>query len=471
MPTPSRSPIERAAPLLLVLATLFWGSNFIVGRLLGQELTPLALNFWRWLGALVFLLPLSGAELLRQRRLLLAHWRLIGILGLTGIAIYNCFIYAALRATTALNAALFLALLPLAIMLAARIIDGEPIRRGQLPGMALSLLGATVVITRGDLASLLNMRLNAGDLWMLAAIPLWAVYAVLQRRRPAGLSPLALTSASIFVGVLALTPVYLLERAGGTATPIMLPAALGLAYLAAGPSAIGYVLWNRGLAVLGASRAGVFINLIPVFSALLGVTLLREVLEPYHLAGAALVATGVALASRHRAAPVVAAVPPTPPADQPELRSFLDGSAQVYTQRLAEALPWLEGEALMRMRRLLRVYRYSAGEPIIRQGEPADRLYIVARGEVEVLQEEAGRLVSLARLGPGQHFGELGLLWGSRRLATVHAATDAELLGLDREAFQALFTGSSAARAALLRRMRFRVAAELRHNDQEVGAQ
>ncbi|HMQ31490.1 MAG TPA: DMT family transporter [Chloroflexaceae bacterium] len=293
---------EVVAPLLLVLATLLWGSNFIFGRVVGQELSPITISFWRWAGALAFLLPLSGGELLRQRRLLLAHWRLIGLLSLTGIAAYNVCVYSALRATSGVNAALFAALLPLAIMLAARLLDRERLRLAQLPGVAISLLGAVVVVTRGDPGALLGLGLNAGDLWMLGAVPLWAVYAVLQRRRPAGLSSLGLVTAAVVGAVLMLAPLYAAEAvAGATALPST-GAALGLAYAALGPSAVGYVLWNRGASVLGPARAGVYTNLIPVFGALLSVTILGEALEGYHMAGAALVMVGIVAAARGRGA-------------------------------------------------------------------------------------------------------------------------------------------------------------------------
>lgn len=435
-----------AAPLLLVLAALLWGSNFIVGRLVGPEISPVALSFWRWLGALVILLPLSGRELLRRRVLLRAHWRLIGALGLTGIAVYNVCIYTALRATTAVNAALFMALLPLAIVLAARLLDREPVQRSQLPGMALSLLGALTVVTRGDAGALFALRLNVGDLWMLAALPLWAVYAVLQRRRPAELTPIALVTAAIFVGVIVLAPAYLLELASGAPARLSTAAALGAAYAALGPSAIGYVLWNRGASVLGPARAGVYINLIPVFSALLAVSLVGEALEAYHLAGAALVAAGITL---------------TRPGLAGRARRIFEGTTRARARQLAAALPWLDRADLAEAARRARAQHFQQGERIVRQGEVADQLYIIVKGEVEVLAEERGAQTILARLGPGQHFGELGLLWGTRRLATVRAATPVVLLGLDRAAVQELIAAPSIARRELLRGLRRRVAAEL----------
>jgi drug/metabolite transporter (DMT)-like permease len=287
---------------LLVLATLFWAGNFIVGRLVRQDLSPIALTFWRWAIALPLLLALSSGEIRRHRRLILARWRLMVGLGATGIAAYSVSVYEALRATTAINASLFAALLPLTIVLAGRLFNRDAIARRQLLGMLISLLGALVIVSHGEPAALLALRFNPGDLWMLLAVPLWAVYAILQKRRPPQLSPLTLVTVSVAVGVALLAPCYLWELAQGVRVPLTAPNLIAIGYVAVVSSAIGYVLWNRGAATLGPIRAGVYTNLIPVFSATLAVLLLGEALAGYHLVGAALVAAGIYLASRRFAA-------------------------------------------------------------------------------------------------------------------------------------------------------------------------
>jgi drug/metabolite transporter (DMT)-like permease len=279
-----------------VVATLFWGGNFVVGRLVRQDITPIALTFWRWLLALAILLPFSIVEIRRQWRLLLAAWKLIFALGATGITAYTISIYQALRVTTALNAALVLATLPLMIVLAGWLINRDRITSSQGLGMAVSLGGAVVIVAHGSLALLIALRFNAGDLWMLGAVPLWAIYAVLQKRRPAALSPLTLVTVSIAAAMLLLTPGYLWEMAHGGRTQLTIVSALGISYTAIAASALSYVLWNRGAAALGPNHAGVYINLIPVFSALLAVILLGEKLALYHVVGATLVVCGIALA-------------------------------------------------------------------------------------------------------------------------------------------------------------------------------
>ena len=281
--------------LLLILATLFWAGNFIVGRLVRQDMTPVTLTFWRWIIALAILLPLNAGEIRAHWRAILAAWKLIVALGATGITAFTVCVYQALQATTAVNAALVMATLPLMIVLAGRVLHQERITPAQGVGLAVSLVGAIVIVAQGNLAALLAFQFNPGDLWMLIAVPIWALYAVLQKRRPAVLSPLTLVTASIGAGVLLLLPGYLWELSQGVRTAVNVTTAWATIYTAIGSSAIAYVLWNRGAAVLGPARAGVYINLIPVFSALMAVVLLGEALAGYHLVGAGLVAGGIML--------------------------------------------------------------------------------------------------------------------------------------------------------------------------------
>jgi drug/metabolite transporter (DMT)-like permease len=296
IPTTARFATRSISPqLLLVVATLFWGGNFIVGRLVRQDITPIALTFWRWLLALAILLPLSAAEIRRERRLILSSWKLIAGLSASGITAYTICVYEAVRITTAVNAALFLATLPLVIVGASWLINRNRITRAQVLGMAISFGGAVVIVAQGSLALLLALRFNNGDLWMLAAVPLWAIYAVLQQRRPAGLSPLTLVTVSIAAALVLLAPAYMWEAAHAEQMHWNTGSLLAIGYTAVLASAVSYVLWNQGAAALGSNRSGIYINLIPVWSALLAILILGERLALYHIIGATLVAGGIAI--------------------------------------------------------------------------------------------------------------------------------------------------------------------------------
>ncbi len=287
--------------LLLASAALLWAGNFVVGRLVRGDLPPVTLGFWRWALALVILLPMSFEPLRRHRKLILAHWKLVISLGVTSIAAYPVFVYQALTETTALNTLLLLSTVPLLISLAAWLVSREPITAAQGLGMLLSLAGAVVSVAHGDLTTLSHLEFNRGDLWMLAALPLWAIYAILLKRRPAQLPPLPLLTASVIAGMLMLTPVYIWQVAHGEYLVVNVSNALALLYVAVFVSALGYILWNKGAAELGANQAGVFVHLIPTFGALLSVVFLGERIAVYHLIAATLVIGGIGLASWRRA--------------------------------------------------------------------------------------------------------------------------------------------------------------------------
>jgi drug/metabolite transporter (DMT)-like permease len=286
----------------LTLTTLLWSSNFVIGRALHAEVSPAAMNFLRWAIALCILVPFTLRDLREHRVALLQHWKLIALLGLTGIAAFQTLGYVALAHTSALNTVLLLALAPLAIFALSWLALGERVSRRQVLGLAISLVGALVLILRGDLAALLALHLNLGDVSMLLAVALWAVYSVLLRRRPAALPPLALHTASVAAGTLWMVPVFAIQVAWQPAAAHALPTSAtawaGIAFVGVFSSALAHGLWVRGVATIGPNRASVFIHLMPVFGTLLAVTLLGETVGGYHLAGAALTMLGILLTAR-----------------------------------------------------------------------------------------------------------------------------------------------------------------------------
>ena len=290
----------RLAWLWLVSAPLFWAGNFIVGRALRGDAPPVTLNFWRWALALALLVPLSLGQLRRHRAALLRAWPLVLALGLTGIALYQVLAYYALSLTTALSAALVGATAPLAIALCAWAAYHDPITPRQGIGLLAALAGAVIVITRGDIGALLVLRLGQGELLMAAAVGVWAVYSVLLKRAPAGVPALTLLTASAIAGLALMTPAYLWQLAAGERLAISAATLLGVGYTALFASVLAFLAWGRGVAALGPSRAAGFINLLPIFTALLSVALLGEQIAPFHLAGAALVFLGVGLANSSR---------------------------------------------------------------------------------------------------------------------------------------------------------------------------
>jgi len=286
--------------LALAGAALFWSGNFVVGRALRGDIPPISLNFWRWTVALALLLPLSYPQLRQYRAQLRREWKLIGALGLTGMAVFQTCVYTALQTTTAVNALLFLALTPVAIVFGSWLVFRDTLTVRQILGVGVSLLGAVILIARGSLATLLGLQLNPGDVWMLVAVVTWAIYSILVKRRPADLPQLAMLTGSVIVGVLLLLPVYTLRALQGEGLAFNLPNLLGILYVALFASILAFLAWNNGVAQIGPNRAGLFIHLMPVFGALLSFLFLGEGIAPFHIVGALFVFSGIGLMSRRR---------------------------------------------------------------------------------------------------------------------------------------------------------------------------
>src|SRR5512143_970321 len=154
----------------LGLTTLLWSSNFVIGRAIRDDVSPSALNFLRWALALLVLVPYTWRDLVAHRTVLLRHWKLIALLGLTGIAAFQTLVYLALTKTTALNTMLLLSLSPLIVALLSWATLGDRITRMQGVGLVTSLAGAAILVLHGDVTAIADLHLNAGDLWMLLAV-------------------------------------------------------------------------------------------------------------------------------------------------------------------------------------------------------------------------------------------------------------------------------------------------------------
>ena len=282
----------------LTLTTLLWSSNFIIGRAFRDDITPSTLNFLRWSIAFAVLLPFTLNDLRAHRAVIARHWKLFALLGLTGIAAFQTLVYMALTMTGALNTVLLLSFAPLAIVGVSWAVLGEPITRGQALGLVTSLCGAAVLVLRGDFAALDTLHFNGGDLLMLLAVIAWTTYSVLLKRRPAEIPPLAVHTLSVGTGTLWMLPLFALQVAHGRGMPASMSAWMAVAFIAIFSSAFAHGLWVRGVAAIGPNRASVFIHLLPLFGGALAIVFLGEQLAAYHIVGAVLVLSGVALASR-----------------------------------------------------------------------------------------------------------------------------------------------------------------------------
>ena len=283
--------------LILLVPPLCWAGNFVVGRAVHADIPPVALTFWRWAVAALVLLPLAGVDAWARRAVVLRHWRLLSQLAATGVVGFQVFVYQGLRTTTAINGVLIVATIPVAIPIVAFVLDGEGVTGRQATGIALSLLGVALVVLKGSPQQLFDLHFAEGDLWMLLAVPAWAFYTVLLRRRPAGLPPLTLLLATVLPGLLILAPGLIAERALRGGFVATLPVLTSILYVGVIASVLAFACWNHGVARVGAARAGLYIHLMPVFATALAVAFLGEPLHPYHLSGVAAIASGLWLSS------------------------------------------------------------------------------------------------------------------------------------------------------------------------------
>ncbi|ODT86305.1 MAG: hypothetical protein ABS78_17315 [Phenylobacterium sp. SCN 70-31] len=280
------------AYLLLVVTTLSWGGNAVVSRAAVGEISPMLLTAGRWALVLAILAVFAGRTVLSHGAELRARWRSILALGALGFTAFNALMYGAGHLTSAVNIALLQGAIPIFVIAGAAMFQGADIRRGQVLGLVTTLAGVALVATQGDPAQLLRFRFNPGDLLMLVACILYAGYTLALRGQPpgGGLWFFAGLAAGAFVTSIPLAAVEagLGRSLGPTPTGWAI-----LAFVALGPSFLAQVFYMRAIGLIGAARAGLFINLVPVFGALLAVALLGEPFHAYHVLALSLVLAGV----------------------------------------------------------------------------------------------------------------------------------------------------------------------------------
>lgn len=279
--------------LLLVVATLFWGGNFVMGKGFSSSIPPFTLAFLRWIIAFLFLLPFGYKELITAKQIWKTDFGIIFAMAFTGIASFNTLVYIAVHYTSSINAALINAPTPAMIMLLSFLFLKEKLSMSHYIGIIISILGVLWIISRGSITAVLSLSFNKGEMIMLIAVFMWAVYSVLVKKYGSRYPIYGLFLIKMIVGIIILAPFSLYEFITNVPMKWDLSSLIGLIYLGIAASVLAFLAWNKAVAELGPGRAAPFLNLIPVFATFFAVIFLGEKLDGAQIIGGFIVIFGV----------------------------------------------------------------------------------------------------------------------------------------------------------------------------------
>ena len=287
------------AYLLLILTTIFWSGNFIVGKAASlYQIPPFSLNFYRWFFAGLILFPFTFKELINRKNYIFKNIGFFIILGISSITIFNSIVYYSLYYTQVISGVLMISTIPVWIIFIASILNIEKTNAFQIIGVGLSLIGVIFIITKADLNLIKNLDFNKGDLSMIVAMFAWAVYSALLKKKKYEISQLALLQVVIILGLIFLIPIYFIEMNLGHLIVLELPFYLTLSYVVIFPGLLAFFFWIKGISIIGANRAGVFLHLMPIFGAIMAMIIFDEKFMYYHLLGAIFILAGITLSNK-----------------------------------------------------------------------------------------------------------------------------------------------------------------------------
>ena len=290
------------AYLILILTTIFWSGNFIVGKAASTyQIPPFSLNFYRWFFAGLILLPFTFKELIEKKKYIFDNIIFFTILGVTSITIFNSIVYYSLYYTQVISGILMISTIPVWIIFISSILNIEKTNIFQIIGVVFSLTGVIFIITKADLQIIKNLDFNKGDLSMVVAMFSWAVYSALLKSKKYEISQFALLEVVIITGLIFLTPIYFIEMYLGNVIVLGIPFVLTLTYVVFFPGLASFIFWIKGISIIGANRAGVFLHLMPIFGAIMAMIIFNEKFMYYHILGAIFIVAGITLSNKKNA--------------------------------------------------------------------------------------------------------------------------------------------------------------------------
>lgn len=283
------------AYLFLVLMQLLWAINILVAHWAISSIEALIFNCLRWFLVAGILFFIAHSSIKQHKAVILKNWKTLALQSLLGISLYPVLVFYAIKYTSVINVSIITAANPILILLASSLLFGEKASPKRILGISISFLGVLFVILKGQFSELSKLSFNKGDLLQILAITTWSAYSLLLRKAKFTLPPFVFMFATSLFGAVFLLPGLIFDLSQGLYFPLSLVSISAILYVVIGGSLLGFSFWNIGVEKIGATRASIFLNLLPVFSSILAVLFLGETLYAYHLIGGLLVCAGVLL--------------------------------------------------------------------------------------------------------------------------------------------------------------------------------
>ena len=287
--------------VLLIASSLFWSGNFFTGKIAFlYDLTPFKLSFLRWSLAFLLLLPFTYKKIILDLNKYKKNLPYLIITSILGVTIFNSFTYLSLQTSMVINSSIMASITPLLIILFSWLIFKTQTYFMQFFGIILSIIGVLLIISKANLNNLINLDFTIGDLWMLAAVFSWGLYSVLLKKIDSTLSQLATLEVMIFIGLIFIFPFYFFESLNNSFLPKDSNEILMITYVAIFASITSFFAWNKGVSIVGANKASLFLHLIPVFSSMWAILFLGEIFSFFHLLGTVFIIFGIVLSNVNR---------------------------------------------------------------------------------------------------------------------------------------------------------------------------
>ena len=281
------------------MTTLFWSGNFILGKFSALfQVPPFTLNFYRWLLVWIILFPFTFSEIKNNLLFIKSNFSILFVLGITSISAFNSIVYYSLNFTQVINAVLMLSAIPILTLLISNFLKIDQIKLLQVLGLCLSIFGVVIVISKGNFEIIKNLYFNKGDLWMLIAALSWSIYSAFLKKIKLPFSQFSLIQVISTIGLIFLLPQFFYEKSQGSELVLNLPTLFILSYVVFFAAIGAYYCWQKAISIIGPSKSTMFVQLIPLSSAILAIIIFKETFQLFHLFGALFILSGIYLSNK-----------------------------------------------------------------------------------------------------------------------------------------------------------------------------